>query len=272
MSNHTKILFLDLDGTLLNDEKEVTAGNREAIDEALSAGHKIVICTGRATSSAVQLAEKLSLTSPGCYAITFNGACIYDLYEGKAVSRLLLSVDEICRILDAANDFGIYGHTYNKTGILTSHDTPALHAYASRTNMTYETTDHFPDQISEGAEKVIIIDFHDHQHLLDFQKYLNQMEDIVADSFFSCDEYLEVVPRGVSKGNAICQFCELFQLPLENTISAGDAQNDISMLQATHIGAVMKNASDSMKAYGNYVTTRDNNHDGIAEIIHTFIL
>lgn len=272
MNNHTKILFLDLDGTLLNDQKEVTAGNREAINEALRAGHKIVLCTGRATSSAVLLAKKLALTSEGCLAITFNGACIYDLYHQRAVSRMLLSVEEVCRILEAADAFGIYAHTYNEKGIVTAHDTPALHTYATRTNMTYEMTDHFRDLIPDGSEKVIVIDFHDHQHLLDFREYLQQTESIIADSFFSCNEYLEIVPTGVSNGNAIRRFCEHFQLPLENTISAGDAQNDISMLQATHIGAVMQNASDSMKVYGNYVTTRDNNHDGIAEIIHTFLL
>ena len=58
----------------------------------------------------------------------------------------------------------------------------------------------------------------------------------------------------------------------ENSVSAGDAQNDIEMLQAAHVGAVMCNAFPGIQEYGDYVTEHDNNHDGVAEIIRKFIL
>ena len=66
-----KILFTDLDGTLLNDKKEITPGNQEAIDEALAKGHYVVISTGRPLVSARIQAERLGLTKEGCYAITY---------------------------------------------------------------------------------------------------------------------------------------------------------------------------------------------------------
>lgn len=69
---NSKIFFTDLDGTLLNDRKEITPGNRAAISEALSAGHKIVIATGRPLASARIQAERLGLTGEGCYAITLS--------------------------------------------------------------------------------------------------------------------------------------------------------------------------------------------------------
>ena len=62
---NSKIFFTDLDGTLLNDRKEITPGNRAAISEALSAGHKIVIATGRPLASARIQAERLGLTGEG---------------------------------------------------------------------------------------------------------------------------------------------------------------------------------------------------------------
>ena len=66
--------------------------------------------------------------------------------------------------------------------------------------------------------------------------------------------------------------CDYLGIPLANSVAAGDAQNDIPMLEAAHIGAVMANAFPEIAAHGNYVTTADNNHDGVAEIIRKFIL
>ena len=83
MGKHTKILFTDLDGTLLNDQKEVTAGNQAAIDRALEQGHKIVVTTGRPLASGVHIAERIGLTREGCYVIAFNGGQIYDPFHKR---------------------------------------------------------------------------------------------------------------------------------------------------------------------------------------------
>ena len=73
MQNDRKALFLDLDGTLLTDDKQIPEGNREAIYRMLEQGHSVIIATGRPLVSAVLQAEKLGLTSRGCYIIAFNG-------------------------------------------------------------------------------------------------------------------------------------------------------------------------------------------------------
>lgn len=89
---------------------------------------------------------------------------------------------------------------------------------------------------------------------------------------FSLDCYQEIVPEGISKGFAVRWFCDYLGIPIENSVAAGDAQNDVEMLKAAHVGAVMCNAFPGIAEYGNYVTEHDNNHDGVAEIIHKFIL
>ena len=71
---------------------------------------------------------------------------------------------------------------------------------------------------------------------------------------------------------AVRWMCDHLGIPIENSVSAGDAQNDIEMLQAAHVGAVMCNAFPGIQEYGDYVTEHDNNHDGVAEIIRKFIL
>lgn len=272
MNTKTKILFTDLDGTLLNDEKKISPANKEAIQTMLKRGHKVVFSTGRATSSAVALAEKLGLTSEGCYAITFNGACIYDLYRKESISRRPVPLHLVRRVMDAAYAYGLYAHTYEGTKVLAERDTKELYQYLGYTNMEHILTEDVCRTLSGEPEKVIVISFDDKQKIREFQESIRPWADGKLDTFFSSDYYLEVVSPGVSKGSAIRILCEMLEIPMENTVSAGDAQNDISMLEVTHIGAVMKNAGDDIKIHGNYVTEHDNNHDGIAELIDKFIL
>ena len=88
--NH-KILFVDLDATLLSDDKTVSEENRAAIQKMLLAGHDIVLSTGRPVESGRAVARELELTQPGCYMIAFNGAVLYDC----AADRVLLKPQDI---------------------------------------------------------------------------------------------------------------------------------------------------------------------------------
>ena len=76
-----KILFLDLDGTLLNSRREISKGNRAALEKALTLGHRVVINTGRPLKSALIQNRRLGLTMDGCYLIAFNGGILYDSYR-----------------------------------------------------------------------------------------------------------------------------------------------------------------------------------------------
>ena len=69
-----KVLFTDLDDTLLSDDKTVSPKNKAAIQEALSRGHSVVVTTGRPVKSGKNVVKELGLTAPGCYMIAFNGS------------------------------------------------------------------------------------------------------------------------------------------------------------------------------------------------------
>ena len=69
---NTKMIFLDLDGTLLNDKKELPEANKKAMEAAVEAGHKVLICTGRPLCSAIKLLPILGLDKPGCFCAVFT--------------------------------------------------------------------------------------------------------------------------------------------------------------------------------------------------------
>ncbi len=89
---------------------------------------------------------------------------------------------------------------------------------------------------------------------------------------FSCDQYLEFLPAGVEKGNAVRELCRLLEIPLEDSIAAGDEENDRSMIRAAGLGCAMANGIEAVKAEAGYITKRDNNHCGVAEIVEKFMI
>lgn len=272
MNTHKKILFMDLDGTLLNDEKEITAGNRAAILDALNHGHKIVISTGRALSCAIELAQRLKLTMNGCYIIAFNGGCVYDMYHRRLVYHAQISKEYVRILMDMAHKLHIHAHTYGDSCVLAERDCEDLQIYAANTHMGYKIVPDVCTELGEDPCKVLVVDYKNHELLEAYREAILDWAKGKADCFFSCRELLEVVPPGVSKGNAIRILCRELGIDMEDTISAGDAENDISMLQVTKESVVMKNAESYMHPYATYITEHDNNHDGMAEIIYKFMV
>ena len=102
------ILFTDLDGTLLTDSKELTKENQDAIREAIEAGHKVVISTGRPLAGATAQARALHLDGEGCYIICFNGGEIYDCAAQKSLYRKSIPFEEVRYVFDLAHKRGLH--------------------------------------------------------------------------------------------------------------------------------------------------------------------
>ena len=93
-----QLLLWDLDGTLLNDAKEVTEGNRLALEQALEREHGVVIATGRPLKSAKDLAHRLSLDKPGCMMIASNGAILYDWAKNDTIFTCTLPIPSVRKL------------------------------------------------------------------------------------------------------------------------------------------------------------------------------
>ncbi len=270
---NTKALFLDLDGTLLNDKKEITEGNYNAIHAALTKGHKVIINTGRPLVSAIKQAQRLGLTEEGCYLVAFNGGILYDMGAGKILFKKDLPLDIVFEVFDEANARNLHVQTYDDTYVIVEkrNDNDIVRRYCGNILMEHQVTEDIRT-VTGRPVKVLAIDFENRKAVEDFQEWIREKYSKVLDCFFSCPYYLEIVPCGLNKGTALRQMSELLGIPLENTVAAGDEANDIEMIKTAGIGVSMKNGTEDAKAAADYVTTRDNNNDGIAEIIEKFIL
>lgn len=267
-----KLLFLDLDGTLLDDRKEITAGNRRALTEVIEKGNGVVITTGRPLLSAMEQARRMGLDTPGCYLIAYNGAQIYDWASRKTVYSQTLELEDVYRIFDRCTEKNIHVQTYDATRVLVEPrwDDSIVRLYCSRILMEHRVIGDVRRDLREPPVKCLAIDFECPEKLGALQSWVDETMGNRVDAFFSCNEYLEIVPAGMNKGNAVRMLCRLMNVEIENAVAVGDAANDISMIRAAGVGVAMANGTEEVKAVADYITQRDNNHDAIQEVAERF--
>ena len=266
-----RLLFLDLDGTLLNDAKEITPGNRAALERTLKRGHGVIITTGRPLKSALEQSRRLGLDKPGCYTIAYNGAMVYDWSKQDKVFQRALTIPSVIRVFEKANEIGEHIQTYDSFDVLVEPrgDDEAVRRYCKMVSMTHRVIGDIHTDLREDPVKCLVINYEKKDGLEVMQRWIREnMPEM--DCFFSCPQFLEVVPKGMNKGEAVKMLCKLLSVEIENAVACGDAANDLAMLKAAGIGVAMMNGADEVKAIADYITTRDNNHDGVAEAADKF--
>lgn len=269
-----QILFADLDGTLLDSNKEITPGNRRAIGEALAKGRRIVVASGRPLASSLDQARRLGVAEPGCYVIAYNGAEIYDCAAGKSVFRRPLELEDLYAVYDEAERRGLYIQTYDREQVVIEERCERAVAkwYVDRLEMGFRVIEDVRRDLFEAPVKALLIDQEESGVLDGMREWIEEHLAGRVDAFHSSAFFLEVVAAGMNKGAAVENLCRMLDIPLAEAVAAGDEANDIPMLRAAGIGAAMCNGTPEAKAAADYVTGRDNDHDGVEEIIRRFLL
>ena len=266
-----KALFLDLDGTLLNDKKQVTPDNRRAMEKALSEGVRIFVTSGRPLKSALLQAKTIGLDGPGCYVIAYNGGVIYDCTAKTELFQKTLDFADLYAIFDEADRRGVYIQTYDREDVVVErhNDSAIARRYCEAIHMEFRLIDSVR-QLPAPPPKALLIDFNGREKTEQMRLWIEKHMGGRVDTFFSSQFYLEAVPAGINKGEALREVCALLQIPIAEAVAAGDEANDISMIEAAGIGVAMQNAAAQVKAAADVITQRDNNHDAIAEVIDRF--
>ncbi|MGI6117668.1 MAG: Cof-type HAD-IIB family hydrolase [Bilifractor sp.] len=268
-----KAIFLDLDGTLLTDDKKIPPDNQAAIDEALAQGHSVVISTGRPLSSGIILAEDLGLTGMGCYLITFNGGILYDMGRRKVLFKKTIPLPVVRGVFEEANRRNIHIQTYAGDYVLVEErcDDDDVRYYCRRIRIGYKTIDDIRN-LKEEPAKMLAIDRTGSESIRELRDWIITSYDGVLDSYFSSGQFVEIVPMGMDKGRALRQMAEILGIAVSDTIAVGDEANDLKMIRAAGLGVAMANATGEVKKAAGYITEKDNNEGGVAEVIRKFIL
>lgn len=242
-----KLIALDMDGTTLGDDGEISEVNRKWLLEAMREGVKVVFATGRGMVRITRFMEALGMTGP---VITTNGGEVWR-NPGLLHSRRTLDLDvvnEICRMaIEEDLDFW----AYTAEGLF------------KRNAWIIE------EQISQYAWLKFGFRIHDQAQMVRLRQQLSTWDRIEVTS--SMPHQIEVNASGVNKGNAVCQVCSMLDIDMSDVVAIGDGENDISMITAAGLGVAMGNATDEVKQCADLITATNEQH-GVAQIIQQYIM
>lgn len=267
---HKKVLFTDMDGTLLLNDATISTKMQEALKEATNNGHRVVLTSGRPLDSILEVKDKFGLNFKNMWVIANNGSVIYNCDAKEYVYQKRIPVDIMKRVMDLCDEAGIHAHVYSDHEIVGTIRDKELDYYQIKIHLPFILTNDVGKTLPMGSYKVEIISLDDYDGLKALKKKIEEELGEVVDAVFSSRFYLEILPKDISKGNALLFLERYLPVAHYNTYASGDQMNDLSMIKVAGVGVAMKNAEDAVKAAADIVTKEDNDHNGLIEIIKSF--
>ncbi len=278
INDKTKIFFCDFDGTLGNNEKIITPRTRKALDDFVARGNIFALSTGRAMGDIKDIVDRLELHYPNMYLCSYNGAEIYDCDKGETFYRETLPRDTVKRVFELAEAFDLHCQTYEGKDIVCKHETKETKYYTQFNTLRLRFDEAPWDAISEDPCKCLIIELEKPEEKIPpFVKAAEEELGDVLHCIMSNSYYLEVDPVRATKGKALEWLCRHLGIDIANSYAAGDAPNDVSMVEIAGCGIAMSNglirtsemqpAAEGLGEAADIITETDNNHDGLAPII-----
>ena len=269
-----KLIAVDLDGTLLTTEKELTARNLELLGRAAAAGIEIVPTTGRLVKVLSPAVSSLLFLH---YAIGANGAQVFDMQKNEPIARAEIPNAEALEIMTMLDGLPLIYDCYMLDGgwmtrsMWERRDEFAPDRHIAEMIRTVRTpVDDLKTTVRErgcGVQKIQLFtnDPELRQRLM--QELKTRFADLSVTS--ALKNNVEMNSRLANKGTALETLAAHIGIDMPQTMAFGDGSNDIPMLKCAGIGVAMGNASPDVKAAADFVTT-DCDNSGVAAGIERF--
>ena len=269
-----KLIAIDMDGTLLNEKKHIDKAEKEAIHEAIEAGIKIVLCTGRPLYGISPFYEELGLSeldSEG-YVILNNGCSIHKTKDWKLIDQVNFTSDDIEYLYKLSESYNINFTLVNDTYYFNIGRKPTDELIKDAGFVFSDITDISLEEAKSGKHKIMKIMFlGDPEIMADFQE---KNEDIIKSKYsgvLSQSYVYEVFPKDNNKGTGLKKLAEKLGIKQEEVMAIGDGNNDIEMFEYANYSVAMKNATELAKKAAKYETD-SNENDGVAKAIRKYAL
>ncbi len=272
----TKLIALDLDGTLLNSEKQLSARNYAALEAAAAKGVEIVPCTGRFYGGMPEVVRNLPFLH---YGITINGAAVFDFVNNKTVCREEIEKDDTNAVMTYLESLPVLFDCYlDNASYIAQHFLDHASDYLDDKHFLKMIRDlriPVPDlkpyvmSREENVQKIIMFtkDLELRNYVLEHLS--ERFPNLIATS--SVPQNVEINQKNANKGRAIQNLAAYLGIPVESTMAFGDGLNDVMLLEGAGFGIAMENAEEITKSRAKYITL-DNDHDGVAAAIERFVL
>ena len=266
-----KLLVLDVDGTLLNDEREISKRTLAALLKVQQMGVRIVLASGRPTYGLMPLAKTLELGNYGGFVLSYNGCQIIKAQNGEILFERRINPEMLPYLEKKARKNGFAIFTYHDDTLITdSPDNEYIKNEALLNNLKIIREDEFSTAIDFAPCKCMLVSDKE-KALIGLEQHWEKRLAGTLDAFRSEPYFLEVVPCGVNKANTLGALLEHLGVTREEVIAVGNGVCDVTMLQLAGMGVAMGHSQDSVKVCADYVTA-SNEEDGVALAVEKLIL
>ena len=266
-----KLLVLYVDGTLLNDEREISKRTLAALLKVQQMGVRIVLTSGRPTYGLMPLAKTLELGNYRGVVLSYNGCQIIKAQNGEILFERRINPEMLPYLEKKARKNGFAIFTYHDDTLITdSPDNEYIKNEALLNNLKIIKEDEFSTAIDFAPCKCMLVSDKE-KALIGLEQHWEKRLAGTLDAFRSEPYFLEVVPCGVNKANTLGALLEHLGVTREEVIAVGDGVCDVTMLQLAGMGVAMGHSQDSVKVCADYVTA-SNEEDGVALAVEKLIL
>lgn len=266
-----KLVAIDLDGTLLNSQKEISPRNHAAIAKAKAQGIKVVICTGRPLEAIHPFLAQLNLEEPGDYSITFNGGFVQKNDTGEVLEKKVLTSEQVEELITLAQTIDM------PLDLLSGGNVYTLTTSAQHLSLYPEINPlltHIPTPLAaldwQRPYNKAVIGYEQQfldQKITEIPAVFKEKYEVIK----SRAVLLEFMPKGVTKAYGLALLAKDLGLTAAEIMTIGDEENDLPMIEYAGIGVAMANAVDQVKAVANVITA-SNEEDGVAQVIEKYLL
>ncbi|SEH96984.1 hypothetical protein SAMN05192559_106170 [Halobacillus karajensis] len=261
------LIALDLDGTLLTDEKIISKKTKNTVFNAMEQGHIVVIATGRPHRASIDFYKELGLNTP---MVNFNGALIHhpndhqwDAVHSPLGIRTAHKIIHTCQELGVKNILAevkdeVYLDQYDEELMSIFHtENDPITVGRLQSNLKEDPTSIL---IHPEEEKIkqLRSELDDHASLIDHRKWGAPWH------------VIEIVRAGMNKAVGLDKIARYFHIPKERIIAFGDEDNDFEMIDYAGVGVAMGNAINELKDLANHVT-HTNEENGIGNFLDDYL-
>ncbi len=260
-----QLIAFDLDGTLMGADQRISDRVRQAVAHAQSCGAKITLATGRMFSATLPFARALNITTP---LICYQGGWI-QAQDGDVLHRVSLPHDLARTALALGTTQGWHAVLYADGKLFVQALQYSLDFYKALLGQDltigepWDTilTHHVVDKVLYVAEP---------ERIPAMAKVLQQNFAAQAEVVQSHKMFVEIVPSGVDKGNALAWLAQHLNIPQSHTMAVGDQENDLAMVRWAGVGVAMGNAIAAVKQAAAWIAPPVT-EDGAAVTLEHFI-
>ncbi len=258
--------IFDMDGTLLNGQHELSELTLRALNDLRARNANLVIATGRHINDIRCYLEQLG---GGIAAITCNGANIHDGNGKLLVSQdLPLTANEV--LIELGNQFDVYTNLYTHSEWLVKKPCEFMLKAHLKSQFFYRETSQ-QEMLTTPALKIMF--YGQHHELLALR---NQIGDDLSASLnvtFSDENYLEIMQKNISKGDALKILLAKLGLPLNQTMAFGDSMNDVELFRTVAHPILMENSVSSLNTlFPQAQRAQANVENGVARFLYEYVL